>query len=432
MATTEPLSDLKLEPYWWEEAPRPTLPPVDLPAEVDVAVVGSGYTGLSAALTAARGGKGVLVLEAEEPGHGASSRNGGGCGAAPFKLGFRTMEMLLGRERTVAVWKEGQASLEYMAELVEKEQIECHFVRSGRFIGAWRPKDYEAQAREAELLRRHVGYRIDMVPRAEQRREIGSDRYHGGRFNHGDAVVHPGLYHQGLLDRVLSAGVTVAAHTRVEAVERDGAGFRVRTSRGTLRAGRVIVGTNGYTGGAVPFLERRLIPVGSQIIATEPLPTELVSRLFPRGNMVMDTKRTVHYYRSSPDGTRVLMGGRPYLRDVPWELSARRLRGFMVEMFPELAETKITHAWGGWLGFTFDKLPHVGEHDGILYAGGYLGSGVAMSTYLGHKLGLKALGDADGATALDDRMFPTIPLYQGNPWFLTAVAAYYRMRDRMG
>lgn len=426
------LEGVKLEPYWWEEAPRPRVPEVPLPGEVDVAIVGSGYTGLSAALTLARAGRSVIVFEAEDPGFGASSRNGGGVGSAPYKLGFEKTVRLFGQARAVALWKEGVASVEHMAELVAQEQIHCHFVRSGRFVGAHRPADYDALAREVELLRRHTGYEAHMVPRSDQLGEIGSDLYHGGRFNVGDGVVHPGLFHQGLLERVRNAGALVAGRTPVAGVERQAAAFSVSTARGSVRAGNVIVGTNGYTGGAVPWLERRFIPVGSQMIATEPLPPETVSRLLPRGNMVVDTKRTVHYYRASPDGTRVLMGGRPLLRDAPWDVSAVDLREFLVKVFPDLAETKITHAWGGRLGFTFDKLPHIGVHDGIHYAGGYLGSGVAMSVWLGRKLGLKVLSDPEGATALDDRDFPTMPFYGGNPWFLTMVAAYYRVRDTIG
>lgn len=420
------------QPFWWEQAPRPKLPEAPLPAEVDVAVIGSGYTGLSAALTLARGGRSVLVLEAKEPGHGASSRNGGGVGQFPFKMGFAKTEAMLGRDRAVRLWKEGRASVEHMAELVEREQISCHLVRTGRFIGAHRAGDYETLAREVDTLQKAIGAEVEIVPKERQHGEIGSDIYHGGRLNRTDGVVHPGLYHQGLLDRVRAAGATVADWTPVERVERDGAAQTVVTARGRVKAGAVVVGTNGYTGGAVPWLERRVIPVSSQMIATEELPEEQVRRLVPRGNMIVDTKRTVNYYRASHDGRRILMGGRPTMRDVHWSVSGEKLRRFMVSVYPELKDVKITHAWGGRLGFTFDKLPHIGERDGIHYACGYLGSGVAMSTYLGHKIGLKILGDPEGETALDGRDFPTMPFYGGNPWFLTAVAAYYRLRDTIG
>jgi glycine/D-amino acid oxidase-like deaminating enzyme len=425
------LTGLTLTPYWWEAAPRPTLPEASLPTEVDTLVVGSGYTGLSAALTLARAGRSVLVCEALEPGHGASSRNGGGVGTQPFKLGFMAMERQFGREGAIRVYREGMASVDYMEGLISREQIQCHFVRSGRFLGAWRPRDYEAMAGEVELLSRHVGYEMEMLPRAAQDRQIATDIYHGGRVNHGDGVVHPGLYHQGLLERVMQAGAGVAAHTPVTRVEREAKGFRVHTPRGTVLAGDVLVATNGYTAGAVPYLARRLIPVASQIIATEPLAPERVRRLMPAGNMVVDSKHTVHYYRTSPDGTRILMGGRPTLGEVAPEVSAAHLRHFMVRVFPELKDTRITHSWGGRLGFTFDKLPHIGVADGIRYAGGFQGSGVAMSTWLGHKMALQTLSSPEGATALDGRQFPTMPFYRGRPWFLTGVALWYRLLDKL-
>lgn len=425
------LSGLTLTPYWWEAAPRPTLPETALPKQVDALVVGSGYTGLSAALTLARGGRSVLVCEAELPGHGASSRNGGGVGTQPFKLGFTQMERTFGREQAIQVYREGIGSVDYMEALIAREQIQCHFTRSGRFLGAWRPRDYEAMAREVELLNRHVGYRMAMLPRAEQDRQIATGVYHGGRVNQGDGVVHPGLYHQGLLDRVLAAGAMVAARTPVTGVEKAADGFLVHTSRGTIRARDVLVGTNGYTEGAVPYLARRLIPVASQIIATEPLAPERVRRLMPAGNMIVDSKHTVHYYRTSPDGTRILMGGRPTLGEALPEVSAAHLRRFMVRVFPELSDTRISHSWGGRLGFTFDKLPHIGMADGIRHAGGYQGSGVAMSTWLGHKMALQTLGEPEGATALDGRHFPSMPFYRGRPWFLSAVALWYRLLDKL-
>ena len=426
------LAGAKHQPYWWDDAPRPPHVETALPKEVDVLIVGSGYTGLSAALTLARADRSVLICEAKEAGHGASSRNGGGCGTMPYKLSYAATETIFGERRALDLWREGSASVDYVEELVKAEQIACNFTRSGRFTGAHRPGEYEKEARRLEMLRRKLGHEGDMVPKAEQHRELGTDYYHGGRIVHRDASLHPGLYHQGLLDRVKSAGAIVADRTEVLGAERNGAGFTVRTRRGNVTARDVIVGTNGYTGGAFPFLERRVIPVKSQMIATEPLAPELMQRLMPKGRLINDTKRTRNYYRPSPDGTRILMGGRPTLRDAPIEVSARHLRDFLVQVFPELAETRITHAWDGNLGFTFDQLPHIGTHDGIHYACGYLGSGVAMSTYLGHKLGLRVLGSPDAHTVLDDRLFPTMPFYKGNPWFLSTVAAYYRFRDKFG
>jgi glycine/D-amino acid oxidase-like deaminating enzyme len=426
------LSNVRNTPFWWEEAPRPEPVATPLPKETDIAVIGSGFTGLSAALTAARAGREVTVFEADLPGFGASSRNGGGVGATPFKIKYSEAEASLGKEGAIRLYREGLASVAYLEELIEREQIRCHYTRSGRYVGIHRASAEAALRKEVGLLQDRLGLEVEMVERKDQREHIGSDFYLGGRFSHRDGVVHPGLLHQGLLERAQAAGVRVLGKTPVTEVKRAGSALTLSTPRGQVKARKLVVGTNGYTGGAIPWLERRFIPVTSNIIATEELDPALVKRLVPRNNMIVDTKRTVHYYRASPDGRRILMGGRPAMRDAHWSVSAKMLYGFMLNVWPELEGTNITHAWGGRLGFTFDRLPHIGEHDGVHYAGGYLGSGVAMSNYLGHKLALQAIGDPAGETALDNRAFPTMPFYSGNPWFLTAVAAYYRFRDSYG
>ena len=422
--------ETKLEPYWWEAAPRPQPTPAELPKACDVAIVGSGYTGLSAALALARAGRGVVVLEAGELGEGASSRNGGMCGGL-FKVPFSRLSDRLGLARAAAVYKEGQAALDYLAGLIESEQIDCRFARVGRFTGAHAPGRYEALARETELLRKHVGIEADMVPRAEQHREIGSDAYHGGRVLHRDGGLHPALYHQGLLERATGAGAVVAANTPVTGVARERSGFAVATGRGTLAARDVIVATNGYTGRATPYLRRRLIPVASSIIATEPLAPEVMARLMPKRRMLTDTKSNIYYFRPSPDGGRILFGGRPASGGADPRAAGARLHRFMTGVYPELASARVTHSWSGNIAFTFDRLPQIGVHDGVHHAIGYCGPGVVMATYLGHKAALRVLGDADAATPLDGRAFRTLPLYTGAPWFVPAVALYYRIADRL-
>ncbi len=428
----DPLAGVKLEPFWWEAAPRDPIARPDIPAEADVAIVGSGYTGLNAALTALRGGKSVVVFEAEQAGQGASSRNGGGVGNFPFKHSYAATEKLLGADGAGRLWREGQASVDYLEALLEREQIQAYFLRSGRYLGAHKPAAMAGLRREVATLREKIDADVEIVEQADQQDHIGSDFYFGGRFNARDGVINPAMYHAGLLARVRQAGGVIVDGTRVAGIRRDGAALVVETDRGSMRAGQAAIGANGYTDGALPALARRVIPVASQIIATEELPEDLVRRLAPKGNMIIDTKRTVHYYRPSHDGRRILMGGRPLLRNSEAEEAAPHLRRFMVQVWPELADARITHAWGGKLGFTFDKLPHIGEVDGVHYACGYLGSGVAMSGYLGHKIGLRLLGDPAGETPLDGRGFPTMPFYSGNPWFLSVVAAYYRVRDSLG
>jgi hypothetical protein len=242
-------------------------------------------------------------------------------------------------------------------------------------------------------------------------------------------ALHPALYHCGLADAARRAGALLAEETPVDAITRRAGGFTLRTSRGVVEAREVIVATNGYTGTVTPWLRRRLIPLGSYIIATEPLPPETARRLIPRGRMIVDTNRVLSYYRLSPDGTRVLYGGRASFRRATAREAAPRLHAMMVSVWPELARTGVTHAWTGNVAFTFDHVPHMGVHEGVHYAAGCQGSGVAMATYLGHQTALKIAGKAVAPCAFDALPFPTRPTYTGDPWFLPVVGSYYRLQD---
>ncbi|MCK6452807.1 MAG: FAD-dependent oxidoreductase, partial [Alphaproteobacteria bacterium] len=217
--------------------------------------------------------------------------------------------------------------------------------------------------------------------------------------------------------------------TRVAAVERRAGGFDLRMPTGKVEAREVLVATNGYTDGAAPWLRRRLIPVASYIIATEPLPEETMRRLDPNGRMLSDTNRVLHYFRPSPDGTRILFGGRASFRSVTAREAAPILHRMMATIWPELASTRITHAWTGNVAFTFDFVPHIAEKDGVNYAAGCQGSGVAMASYLGYRAALKIAGRANRPSAFEGNDFPTMPFYGGNPWFLPLVGSAYRLRD---
>ncbi|MBL8672711.1 MAG: FAD-binding oxidoreductase [Alphaproteobacteria bacterium] len=426
---------MKFTPYWWEEAPRPQEEPERVPADADVAVVGSGYTGLSAALTLAKAGRKVVVLEADVPGWGASSRNGGMVGPAFHQLAGARAQY--GLDRAKEILAEGLAAHDYVKEVVEREDIRCHYERVGRFMGAMSPAGYDAMARELDAIRKVVPFDAEMVPKARQREEIGSDRFAGGLVIRQDGGLHPALYHLGLLAAARRAGATVLGRTPVTGIERERQRTVVKTPRGELSAGAAIAATNGYTGTVTPALRRRVIPIRSAMIATEPLAPDLMARLMPRRRMLADTRRLLNYFRPSPDGTRVLFGGRALLHgDVDREgnverTNAEHLHRMMVETFPELAGTRITHYWHGNVAYTFDKLPHTGEIDGLWYAMGYCGSGVTRSTWLGHKLALKIMGKPEGRSVFDALPFETRPLYTGKPWFLPFMIAKYRLMDRL-
>lgn len=428
---SSPISEaVSFDPYWWEAAPRREYPLPVLPNTADIAIVGSGYTGLSTALTLARAGRSVVVLEARKIGHGASTRNGGAVGET-LRHSYTTLVGRLGRERALALYTGVREARAYVEHLITSEGIDCHFARVGRFVGAHRPADYDAMARDAEARKRDLGLDADMVPRVQVRNAIGSDAYFGGRIIHSDANLHPGLFHQGLLARALSAGAVIAPQTPVAAVQREGARFCVTTARGEILARQVVIATNGYTGPESAWLRRRLIPIQSQIIATEPLPRATVERLVPQRRQLGDTRRLHNYYPTSPDGERILFGGRAGANELHDRVkSAEQLHRQMTGIFPELAAVKITHAWAGFIAYTLDALPHMTEHDGIHYSAGYCGSGVAMAPYLGHQTALKILGSAQAATPFDCA-YRTLPGYGGTPWFLPAAVWALGLRDRL-
>jgi len=235
-----------------------------------------------------------------------------------------------------------------------------------------------------------------------------------------------------MLERVREAGATVVPRCPATDVQRDGKAFRVETPKGTVSATHVVVATNGYTGRLTPWLQRRVIPIGSYIIATEPLPRAVMARLMPKDRIVSDTRKVVYYYRTSPDGRRILFGGRVSANETDPRKSGPLLHAELARLFPELAGARISHSWLGFIAYTFDELAHVGRRDGLFYAMGYCGSGVGMAGYLGMRIGQQVLGRREGATAFDGLTFPTRPFYRGNPWFLAPAITYYRWRDRVG
>lgn len=430
--TTDLFSDdFRPEPYWWDRVPRPDLGEAVMPASVDVAVVGSGYTGLGAALVLARGGRRTLVLEAEAVGHGCSTRNGGQISTS-IKPGFDELSKRHGPERAMRILREGPAALAWIRSFVEEEGIDCDFRACGRFHAAHNPARYEALAQALASEPRGLETDGHLVPRAEQRGEIGTDAYFGGVVYPRHCSLDPARYHEGLLSRALQAGATVVDRCPAIALRREGQGFEIQTPRGLVRARNVIVATNGYTGPLTPWLRRRVIPIGSYIIATEPLDPALVDRLIPNDRVVSDTRKVVYYYRASPDRRRILFGGRVSISETDPRLSGPPLHAELVRLFPELASARISHSWAGTVAYTFDTLAHMGEHEGVHYAMGYCGSGVSMASYLGMRIAKQVLGLPEGRTGFDGLAFETRPFYTGTPWFLAPSLVWYRWQDSRG
>ncbi|MFT5341188.1 MAG: glycine/D-amino acid oxidase-like deaminating enzyme [Paracoccaceae bacterium] len=417
------------QPYWRDQlGPPPDLPEQPLQA-VDVVIVGSGYTGLNAAIETARGGKSTLVLDAGNPGFGCSTRNGGQISTS-VKPSLATLTRKFGADKAWAIRQEGETALHWIEERIIGENIDCDFKRSGRYHAAHTPHHYEELARDAEKLNREEGVETHMVARHDQLSELGSDCYFGGMVFARHASLDPAKYHRGLLHSAIAAGAHVTGHCAVSDIKQTATGFIVTTEKGPVTAKDVIVATNGYTTNLTPWLQRRVIPIGSYIIATEPLPTALVDRLFPTDRIASDTCKVLYYYRASPDRRRILFGGRVSARETDAAVSGPKLYENMCRIFPELRDYGISHSWSGTVAYTFDDLAHTGSHDGVHYAMGYCGSGVSMASYLGMRLGQKVLGLKQGQTAFDGLNNPTRPFYYGKPWFLPAAVAWYRWNDR--
>ena len=429
---SEVFSALEHSPYWWDEAPRADVEPDSVPQQVDVLIVGGGFSGLCTARVLARAGCDGLVCQSAYVGAGASTRNGGMLGPSFHKLGVEGLKAHYGEKRTHALLRESVGFVDFIRDLLQEEGIDCDFARSGRFRCASRPAHYERMARETEGLVAATGIEAEAVPRSGVRGEIGTDRFYGGIRYQIDAGLHPGKYHDGLVRAVQRWGGRIVARTVVTGIDRVKDAFRVSTTRGTIRAGQVAVCTNAYTGRDLPWFRRRIIPIRSSIIATEPMSGDAMDELMPARRMYGDSRRIQAYYRPSPDGTRILFGGRATSQDLPLR-NAQLLRESLLDIFPELSATKITHSWSGLVGYAFDHVPHLGRHDGCFYAMGYCGSGVARASYFGTKLGYKMLGDVEkGACSFDDLPFRSRPLYYGKPWFLPAIVRWHRVMDRFG
>jgi glycine/D-amino acid oxidase-like deaminating enzyme len=427
-------SDATTEPFWWRDAPPEPADDRPLPERVEVAVVGSGYCGLAAALELARAGVRVAVLDAGPLGGGARTRNGGMVGGA-LKLDWYHLARRVGRRRAEALLDGAHASFEFLETLIERERLDAAYERCGRFLLAYHPGQLRTFEREVEALgARADGVRI--VPRARQGQEIGSDFYHGGVLIEPAGALHPARFHRGLAAAARAAGALLHGAAAVRRLERSTSGFVLATGRGPVQAAEVVIATNGYTGPLTPTLQRRVIPVSSYIIATEELPLELTQRLSPNGRTFVDGRRLLSYFRLSPDRRRVLFGGRVSLADIDERRSADGLYRRLIQVWPELAGRRVSHSWKGTLAFTFDRLPHMGvlaggRSDGAHFAMGCNGSGVAMASYLGHQIALKLLGRAERPCPFDGPDFPSRPFYHGRPWFLPAVGAWYRWRDAL-
>ena len=327
-------------------------------------------------------------------------------------------------------------SITCVERIVKEENIACDFARTGHLEVACKQMHFDDYARQVEAIAREFHHQLRIVPRHELRSEIGSDIYFGGMVDEISVGVNPARYVAGLGAAAMRAGVRICEHTRLQNIQREArngaSGFKLNCSRGAIWARDVLVGTSGYTGGATPALRNRIIPIGSFIITTEVLPDALARELSPRNRQIYDSKNYLYYYRLTPDN-RMLFGGRAAFfpeTDQTIRKSAEILRRGMIDVYPQLRNTKVEYVWGGTLDFCFDIMPHAGRTDGIYFSVGYAGHGVAMATWQGQKMA-EWIADQKTDNPFAEIPFPDAPLglYNGKPWFLPFAGAYYKVLD---
>ncbi|HMO58003.1 MAG TPA: FAD-binding oxidoreductase, partial [Roseiflexaceae bacterium] len=385
----------------------------------------------TAALALARRGARVVLLEAKSIGWGASSRNGGMV-LSGLKLDAVTLLKRYGRERARRMFAASLAAIDLVAQIVAEEQIDCSFVRSGHLLVAVKRSHAAGLVAEAEILQREFDHAVQVVPQHMLHEEIGSAIYHGGLVDPMSAAIDPARYTAGLAAAALRRGAQLVANTPVQHVAGQPGAFRLTTPRGVVQATAVLAATAGYTGAALPALQRRIVPLGSYCIATEPLPDDLAQSGSPRNRMIFDSKHFLSYYRLTPD-QRMLFGGRAgFFPETPTTVreSAALLQRGMLAVFPQLRGVQVAYAWGGTLDVCFDMMPHAGKLAGLSYACGYAGHGVAMATMLGTILGTRLAGGAaeNPFEGLEPPQAP-LGLYDGRPWFLPLAGIWYRILD---
>lgn len=432
---------MKLDSYWNDALP---LWPADakgaarsLPEQVDVAIVGGGFTGLSAALALARKGARVVVLEAGPTvAPEASGRNGGHVNNG-LAVDYADVAAKVGVEKARAWYHAYDDAVNTVARLVQQESIDCDFLRHGKLKLATRPYQMDALQRSVErLVADGVDTDVEVLSAERVRAEVQSERFHGGLLYKRSAQMHMGRFAHGLAQAAERQGATICTNTRVDRLERvQGQVHRLHTAQGVVTAKQVLLATGASrhgSYGSFGWLRRRIVPIGSFIVVTEPLGAERAQALLRERRTYTTIANIHHYFRLTADH-RLVFGGRArFAISSPQSdaASGEILRAGLAETFPQLGPVRLDYCWGGLVDMTQDRLPQAGERDGLFYSMGYSGHGTQMSVHMGERMAEVMAGNA-AANPWQGRHWPAIPGHFGPPWFLPAVGLYFRLKDRL-
>ncbi|MEM9223911.1 MAG: FAD-binding oxidoreductase [Pseudomonadota bacterium] len=424
---------MKRLPYWRDTAPvfahGAALPDGE---QFDVAVVGGGFTGLSAARGLAKDGARVVVLEANWVGFGGSGRNGGHLNNG-LAHSYLDAVNRFGPQTAKALYEAFDRSISTIERIVNEDRIACDFRRSGKLKLASKPAHFEAIAKNFRAVNEAVDKDTELLGPDELDSEVRGP-FHGAMLYKKSAMMHMGRFVSGLAQAAHDRGAFIVENAPVTARRRDGASHVLHTKAGTIKAREVILATGAYTSGPFNFFRRRVIPVGSFVIATRPLNEAEIQATLPGNRTCVTSLNLGNYFRLSPDN-RLIFGGRARFTaktdtDAD-ERSAAILKAAMIDLFPTLSDVAVDYCWGGLVGMTSDRFPRAGSTDGVHFALGYSGHGAQLSVLMGELLAQIVSGKSDD-NPFEGLAWPAVPGYFGKPWFLPAVGAYYRLKDRLG
>lgn len=420
----------KTTPYWWEAAPpEASSPELQIDTHCDVAIVGAGYAGLCAALHLARGGRHVQVFDAEALGWGASSRNGG-MTSGNIRPGAQQLKRAFGAERAARIAAEGHDARAFMQDFFTAEGIDCDYQPVGRFYGALTGAEYDGLARQADDLAKEAGIATWAVPRGEVKKHVNTDLYLGGTVRMDIGGVHPAKMQRELIRIARAAGVKIHGECRVRNIIEGTDSHMVFTDKARVKAKEVIICTNGYTDHSDRWLRQRLVMLRSRIIATEDLGEARVKELVPQLQMLTDTRAMTYYYRPSPDGRRILFGGRDTGTFGADQAPTQHNLNELLRIFPQLEGIRVSHSWAGKVAMNRDVIPRIFNRRGLHYATGFCGSGVVWAPWIGKKIAQKLLNQPGTQSAFDFRPPGMVPTWRGRAWFMPAFFAVLGRKDQ--